>query len=198
MSEPLPSPASLRSLARAAVSRVLRQWPAGRRFEDDLEQEAIVAALEALRTWDCTRASWSTWAWWSIKTALRRFLLVNIGPVAQPHSLQRGEVAPRSLATQLPESMAAGVPAPDIRTHALLAVGALLRRAFAELRSAYRRSPKQLDYAAFVERDVAVCCRHMLGESVSTLASCFALSRQGIYDVLARTRPLVSQFVDAG
>lgn len=191
---PLPSPASLRCLARAAASRALRQWPAAQHFEEDLGQEAIVAALEALRTWDSSRASWSTWAWWSIKTAIRRFLLANLGPVAQPHSSRRGAAAPRALATQLPESTAAVVPAPDVRTHALLTVAALLRHAFGELRSAYKRSPKQLDFTAFVERDVAVCCRHLLGESVSTLAAAFALSRQGVYDVLARTRPLVNHF----
>lgn len=186
----LPSPDSLRCLARAAVERTLRQWPAGWRFEDDLEQEAVVAALEALRTWDCSRASWSTWAWWAIKTALRRFLLANLGPVVQPHSVRRGEAAPRALATQLHASMVAAVPPPDVRAHALLVVGALLRRALVELTSAYRRSPKELDYVAFVERDVAVFCLHLSGESVSTLAERFGLSRQGVYNVLARTRPL--------
>jgi hypothetical protein len=190
MSEALPSPASLRSLARAAVARALRQWPAGRRFQEDLEQEAVVAALEALRTWDSSRASWTTWAWWAIKTALRRFLLANIGPVSQPHSARHSPDAPRARGAPLPESLAATVPAPDVRTQALLAVAALLRCAFGELKSAYLRSPKQLDYTSFVERDVAVLCCHHLGEPVASLAERFALSRQGVYDVLARTRSL--------
>lgn len=124
MPDSLPSPASLRSLARAAVARALRQWPAGRRFEEDLEQEALVAALEALRSWDSSRASWTTWAWWAIKTALRRFLLANIGPVSQPHSARRSVDAPRAHGLPLSESIAATVPAPDIRAHALLAVAA--------------------------------------------------------------------------
>lgn len=182
-----PSPASLRSLARAAISRALRQWPAARRFEEDLEQEAVVAALEALRTWDSSRASWSTWAWWSIKTAVRRFLLANLGPVAQPHSRDRSS-APRSLGAALPASLRSNGPDPEVRALAIQAVALLEQRARSALQPAHRRSPLGLSFDVFIEREVEVFVRHAIGEPVADVAALVRLSRQGVYDSLRRLR----------
>ena len=190
MFNPLPSPASLRSLARAAISRALRQWPAARRFEEDLEQEAVVAALEALRTWDSSRASWSTWAWWSIKTAVRRFLLANLGPVAQPHSRDRSS-APRSLGAALPASLRSNGPDPEVRALAMLAVALIERRARSAFEASHRRSPVGLSFDAFVEREVRVFLLRALGEPVADVAEFVGLSRQGIYDSLSRFHRLL-------
>jgi len=191
MSDSLPSPASLRSLARAAVARALRQWPAGRRFEEDLEQEAVVAALEALRSWDSSRAAWTTWAWWAIKTALRRFLLANIGPVAQPHSGRRGASAPRSMGTALPASLCFKGPDPEVRVLSMLAVVLLERRVRSEMQASHRRSPVGLSFEAFIERELSVFLLFALGEPVAAVAELVGLSRQGTYDSLCRVKRLL-------
>lgn len=191
MFNPLPSPDSLRCLARAAIARALRQWPTARRFKEDLEQEAVVAALEALRTWDSARASWSTWAWWSIKTAVRRFLLANVGPVAQPHS-RDCTAAPRSLGAALPASLRSNGPDPEVRALAIQAVGLLERRARSVLQPAHRRSPLGLSFDAFIERELQVFIGHAIGEPVAELAASVSLSRQGVYDALKRLRPVMA------
>lgn len=182
-----PLPSQLQCLARRLVARTLRQWPAARRLRDDLEQEAVLAGLTALRSWDASRATWSTWVWWSMRTAVRRFLLGNVGPVTQPFSARRRR-APRALGAPVPATLVTSTPAPDSRALALLAVTALLREATRELRRAHRCSPKSLSLDAFVRRDVAVFVRVACGESVADIATSADLSRQAVYDCLSRMR----------
>lgn len=188
---PFPSVTSLQALARAAVQRALLQWPSARRLAQDLEQEAALAAWESLKTWDASRAAWSTWAWWAMKTALRRYLLGNIGPLSQPHS-HKTTNAPRTIGVLLSESLVAETPAPDVRAMALQALGALLKTAAASFRRFHRRSPAGLPYQAFVQRDVDLFVRSALGETVFELAHATGLSRQGVYDCLRRVQSVAA------
>jgi hypothetical protein len=188
---PFPSVTSLQALARAAVQRALLQWPSARRLAQDLEQEAALAAWESLQTWDASRSAWNTWAWWAMKTALRRYLLGNIGPLSQPHS-NKTTNAPRTIGVTLSESLVAETPAPDVRAMALLALSALVRAATQGFRPFHRRSPCGLTYEAFVERDVGVFVGVVLGTSVVDAAQAARLSRQAVYACLQRTVGLCS------
>lgn len=186
-----PPLASLQALARAAVHRALRQWPAGRRHLEDLEQEAVLAALEAMRSWEPAQSSWSTWVWWAMRTAIRRFLLRNVGPVTQPDSKRDDATAPRVRGVQIPESLTAASPAPDVRVLALQALGALMRVAHAVLAPYHRRSQSGLALQAFVDRDIEVFVRTALGETVVDTARAVSLSRQATHACLARLRVAV-------
>lgn len=121
------------NVAERVAASMARKGPrAGRAEQDDVIQEARVAALAAVHSWDASRGTeFGGYAWWAATRSVGRYLWRNAGPLSSEVSNRRSR-QPLTIVESLEDGetgavLAAPQDAPDVAVE-----GARIARAVRE------------------------------------------------------------------